>query len=364
MNGETTGNGNGQVPTHYWLIGIPGAIVVTVLLMTFCGRHMTAPVASAAEATSVMISDLEAIGRRYVRFDLPPIETKLSLGAVRETTPKAEIRGIEFTVNGQRMGGLLGKPLAPGPRPVIVVLHPSDSPYVTGLHTATTVKALAEAGYIALSPDYRGWGSSQGEKGNEIEDAAAAIREARKIEGADGRVGVLGYSMGGGIALRAALAETNIQALALFYPQMGGAIEEISEIRVRGTGPGAGQMLRLFQFAQERHANEAEVELAIRQTSPIYHVFRLATPLSIFHGEADEVVSILQSRALEREAKGQGKDVEIHILPGLKHAFANEWEGNAGKDALLAFFARTLPPGAGAPPAEAGLPTGGAGTSH
>ena len=175
----------------------------------------------------------------------------------------------------------------------------------------------------------------------------AAIREARRFPGGDGRVGVLGFSMGGGIALRAALAETNVRPRPLLSADGRG--DRRSPIRVRGTGPGAGQMTDLFRFAQERHANEAEVELAIRQTSAIYHVFRLSAALAIFHGEADEVVSDLQSRALEREANARGKDVEIHILPGLKHAFANEWEGNVGKDALLAFFARALPAGTGTP---------------
>ncbi len=336
------------VPASWWYWGIPIAILVTVLLMKFGARHMTAPVAGSAEATSVMYMDIEATGRRFVRFDHPPQNLEFREGAVRSSSERAEVKNVDFVVDGARMGGLLGRPKNSGnqvPRPIIVVCHPSDSPYVTGLHTATTVQALAEAGYLAFSPDYRGWGASQGSPGFEVHDVIGAIRAAKEglIAGGDGRVGLLGFSMGGGIALRAAYVETNVQAVALYYPQLGGSLEELALVRQGKRIPGAGQMMGLLQFGASRSANDAEVDLALRQTSAIYHVARLQAPLFLVHGAEDEVVNVLQSQALENEARTRGKKVESHYVPGKRHAFANEWDGNDAREDLLRFFSQTLP---------------------
>lgn len=334
-----------EVPAWAWVVGIVATPALVALLMTTCGRRMTPPVASEAEATSVIVQDLERIGRQYVRFDLGKIEQSLEVGETIGRGDGYEVRRVTLTVNGAKQGGLLGVPTSAALTPVIVVCHPADDPYQTGLHTRSTVEALAAAGYRALSIDYRGWGTSEGSRGGEVADAVAAIRAARTLTGSDGRVGLLGFSMGGGVALRASLVDTDVQAIALFYPQLGGAIDEIAEVRLRGRVPGAGQILALLAFAQQAGANEAEVRLAIRQTSPIYHVARGTAPIAVFHGEADEVVSVLQSRALEAEARRVGREVEAHYIPGARHAFANEWETNVARDALLAFFQRTLPLG-------------------
>ncbi len=103
-------------------------------------------------------------------------------------------------------------PVGPGPWPGVVVIHE-----VFGVNDdiREQVGRLAAAGYLALAPDlYRGLGKRRcllatfkalfkGE-GQAFDDIEAARAELAGRADCTGRVGVLGFCMGGGFALLAA----------------------------------------------------------------------------------------------------------------------------------------------------------------
>lgn len=122
------------------------------------------------------------------------------MGDITLTTPHGDMRGY------------LAVPAGSGPWPAIVVIHE-----ITGLNADIRAHAdrLATRGYLALAPDLYSWGrtwqcvraafgdlrAGQGRAFDDI-DAARAWLVAR--DDCAGKVGVIGFCMGGGFALLAA----------------------------------------------------------------------------------------------------------------------------------------------------------------
>lgn len=241
--------------------------------------------------------------------------------------------------------GLLGVP-AQVPAPALVVCHPSDSPYRTGLHTDDTIKWLAELGIYAFAPDYRGWGPSGGQRGNEVRDVWNALATLRRDEVVKpGKVGLLGYSMGGGIAARAAAADSQVAFLGLYYAQMMGSVDELrTALRYGQFEPGSGAVQQLVRDGRAAGADDAELEYTIRMISPIYHLYDFAGRAAIFHGAEDQVVSMRQSEALAAELRRLGKPVSFQTYESLSHAFANTIENPSKGDLEKALRESLLAP--------------------
>jgi uncharacterized protein len=94
-----------------------------------------------------------------------------------------------------------------GPVPAVLMLHGfASSKDEVGKMYAREAKALAEKGVASLRIDFPGFGESEGDPGSitidqELDAAKMAFDALRKTEGIDpDRIGVLGFSLGGGIA--------------------------------------------------------------------------------------------------------------------------------------------------------------------
>ena len=117
-------------------------------------------------------------------------------------------------------------PEGDGPFPVAVICHPH--PLDGGNFRNNVVKAvywyLAGHSIAALRFNFRGVGQSGGFYGGgstEVKDLQAAIDFAlyqQKVDPA--RLGLVGYSFGGGVSVRAAVVDNRIKALALISPQL------------------------------------------------------------------------------------------------------------------------------------------------
>ena len=158
-------------------------------------------------------------------------------------------------------------------------------------HIRDVCDRLARAGFVALAPDlYRGESTTDpGEAGRlmmdlEIDRAAgdldAAIERLRRQDGIEGpRVGVIGFCMGGQLALSASARNPKVGACVDCY----------------GVHPNVS-------------VDHAKIEGAV---------------LGIF-AEHDDFIPLETVRALEASLKDADVDAEIEIFPGTQHAFLNE----------------------------------------
>jgi carboxymethylenebutenolidase len=195
---------------------------------------------------------------------------------------------IEFPSNGSADQGYLATP-ASGAGPGVVVIQEW-----WGLvpHIKDVCDRFAAAGFVALAPDlYRGKQISEpDEAGKEMmalqldragRDMSGAVDELRRRSGRD-TVGVVGFCMGGGLALVLATQRPDaIVACVPFY----------------GVVPWP----------------EAQPDYAQMSAAVLAHI-----------AELDGFFGPDAANSLEAQLKDLGKDVEFHHYAGVDHAFFND----------------------------------------
>lgn len=161
----------------------------------------------------------------------------------------AAIRAEDITFpspngHGEVRGYLVRPADATGPLPAIVVVHENRglNPYI-----ADVTRRLAKAGFMALAPDGLtsvGGYPGNDDKGRELQstvdpeklmnDFFAAVEFLLQDSRSTGRVGIIGFCYGGGVANAAAVAYPELAAAVAFYgrqpdsadvPKIKGAVQ-------------------------------------------------------------------------------------------------------------------------------------------
>jgi carboxymethylenebutenolidase len=117
----------------------------------------------------------------------------------------------KFDAPAGRLRGYLATPAGDGPWPGVVVIHEA-----LGLNDdiRRTTDALAAEGYLAFAPDLLSYGlapvclvatlrslTSGGRRGRAVDDVEAARQFVLDQPGCTGKVGIIGFCMGGGFAI-------------------------------------------------------------------------------------------------------------------------------------------------------------------
>lgn len=119
---------------------------------------------------------------------------------------------VDFAASSGTLPAYLARPSTPGPWPGVVVLHEAF-----GLTDDIRRQAdrFAAAGYLAVAPDLYGWGPTArclvatfralfSGRGRALDDIQAARGFLADRDDCSGKVGVIGFCMGGGLAVLAA----------------------------------------------------------------------------------------------------------------------------------------------------------------
>lgn len=138
------------------------------------------------------------------------------------------MRNIKVDIHGEQVEGVIALP-ASGSGPGVIVIQEwwGLVPHIQGV-----VRRLAEAGFVALAVDhYRGVETTEPDEaqklmmGLQVSAAAADLAGAaaylvgrREVTGR--KIAVLGFCMGGGLALLAPTVSDDISCAAAFYPAM------------------------------------------------------------------------------------------------------------------------------------------------
>jgi len=142
--------------------------------------------------------------------------------------------------------------------------------------------------------DFRSFGKSQGSRttfgAREILDLEVAI-DYLADKGYE-RIGVFGFSMGGGVALRAAALDTRIQAVATYAAPAN--IVELAEHHYRFLGPFKKPFVQTVLFwAQTIYGVEAW------ELIPEYAVPGIRVPVLLTHSHNDTLIPISQGERLQ-----------------------------------------------------------------
>ena len=194
-------------------------------------------------------------------------------------------RMVEFPTNGHMTQGYLATP-ASGKGPGVLVIQEW-----WGLvpHIKNVCDRLAATGLSALAPDmYHGKVASEPDEAGKLFMALQIDRAEKDLAGAAGylaghsstaKLGAVGFCMGGQLALFAGCIDRRIGAVVDFY----------------GIHP---------------------------NVTPDYR--RLGGPVLGLFAEKDGFVTPQVARDVEAAITKAGKQVEIHIYPGVDHAFFND----------------------------------------
>lgn len=138
-----------------------------------------------------------------------------------------KVERIEFRNGGEMIVGDLYRPAGRKPHPCVVMGNGFGMTRNSGL--PRFAEHLRQAGLAVLLFDYRHLGESGGEPrqliepSRQIDDWHRAIAEARMTEWIDGeRIGLWGYSMGAGHAVRVAAEDGRVKAIVAQSPMTDG----------------------------------------------------------------------------------------------------------------------------------------------
>ena len=194
---------------------------------------------------------------------------------------------VQFPFAGGTTGGYLAVP-EQGSGPGVIVIQEW-----WGLvdHIKEVCDRFAAEGFVALAPDmYHGKSTKSPDEAGKLmmalrideaeRDLSAAVDYLETQDStASKKVGVVGFCMGGALALFAASKNSKIGACVVFY----------------GIHP------------------------KVKPDLPNLHA-----PVLGLYGENDKGVNPKVVRTLERDVKALGKSIEVVIYPGADHAFFND----------------------------------------
>jgi carboxymethylenebutenolidase len=230
--------------------------------------------------------------------------------------PKVNSTSVRYVSGKDSVISLLSVPAGKGPFPAIIVIHEW-----WGLTdwVKQNAKNLASRGYVTLAVDlYRGKVAADPELAHELMRGLPEDRAARDLVAAAAylkgraevdpkKIGSIGWCMGGGYSLAAALNIPDLAACVICY----------------------GRLV-------------TDSSLVAKIPCPVLGLF----------GQEDPGITPEMVRDFEAAAKAAGKDISTTEYPGAGHGFMNPANTNkpgfrpdAAKDGwskINAFFARTL----------------------
>jgi dipeptidyl aminopeptidase/acylaminoacyl peptidase len=234
---------------------------------------------------------------------------------------------ISYPSDGIPIAGFMNVPSgtsggAAPPYPVIIALHGYIDPafYTTLDYTTGYADRLAEAGYLVIHPNLRGYRPS-GDGPNTFRvgfavDVLNLIALVKAQGGLPGplqavdptRIGLWGHSMGGGVSIRVLTISRDIRASVLYGAMSGDEARNYAQIRVLSNGT---------RGSYERSVPPE----ALQEISAGFFLDRITAAVSIHHGTADTQVPPVWSTELCKSLQALGKTAECFSYPGQPHTF-------------------------------------------
>jgi dipeptidyl aminopeptidase/acylaminoacyl peptidase len=277
---------------------------------------------------------------------------RLRLGAVRERTAAytsydASYRSRTIHPDGRtetyRITGVINVPTGRGPFPAVVLAHGYIDPavYVRGQGMTRERGFLASRGYVALHVDYRNHAGSDDDPrfqarmrlgySADVINAVKALRKNDRIDVDPDRVGWFGRSMGGGVVLKALVAEPGLVQAASAWASVSSLEAQNFNQFIRPDAEDDALTRRLRQ----RYGLPEENRAFWRANSSRPYLDRITEPVLLVHGRYDDTCPPRWASATQRALQRAEVSSQLAWYPD-GHAFGPSF--NAAMNRTVRFF--------------------------
>jgi dipeptidyl aminopeptidase/acylaminoacyl peptidase len=280
---------------------------------------------------------------------------RLRLGAVREDTAAYTSYDITYrsrstTPRGEEswtISGVLNVPKGRGPFPAVVLAHGYIDPavYERGQGMTRERGYLASRGYIALHVDYRNHGESDDDPRYQLRmrlgysadviNAVKALRASTDVPVADDRIALFGRSMGGGVILKALIAEPGLVQAAAPWASVS-SLEGENYNQFQRDDP--ADRARPDDPGRRYGLPEDNPEFWLANSSRPYFD-RITEPVLMVHGRVDDTCPARWATATRQALVAAGVDAQLEWYDD-SHAFGPAF--NAAMDRTIRFFDEQL----------------------
>ncbi len=258
-----------------------------------------------------------------------------------------ERESITLTNQGEKIFAVLHRPLQAGKVPAVVIC-PGFAGNKCGKFRlfVNLAKQLAKKGIAVLRFDYRGAGDSEGDFKDitlegKLSDTLLCLNFLAKDSQIDAsRIGLLGRSLGGAIAVLAASEYQSIKSLALWAPVFTSepwkklwdlVKSNPNPLAIKETLKHVPASVPNMEFLNQFFKLDIEQKLENIKKIPLLHI----------HGEQDLVVKIEHAKAYRKARELAGKTHFI-LLPKSDHDFSEEEEQAIAIEETCNWFQQTL----------------------
>lgn len=254
---------------------------------------------------------------------------------------------VQFENQGQKIYGTLHVPLINEKCPVVVMCHGFAGNRIGRFRIYVLLaQRLSQLGIASLRFDFRGSGESDGDFSEmtiegEVGDALEALKFVKSLPQIDSkRVGMLGNSFGGAVAVLASCKDKSVKSLALLAALFNSDLwKNRWEAMKTADEASKKELSRLLEehtlgvpFLKEFFMLNIENAMQKIQELPILHI----------HSERDERVGIDQAEHYLRCRKDVKGETHTIRLTQSGHDFSNSEERNTVIEETAKWFLRTL----------------------
>lgn len=229
-------------------------------------------------------------------------------------------------------------------KPVIMQLrgYVEREIYEPGVGTKRSAEVFASNGFISLAPDFLGYGGSDNPSENVFEErfqtytaALDLLASIPSFPAADSsRVGIWGHSNGGQIAITilTILGERGSRIPTTLWAPVTKPFP-YSILYYTDEADDYGKALR-------KKLADFERDYDVESYMMINFLEKIAAPLQLHQGTADEAVPVKWNESFVRVLHDKKKDIEYFMYPGADHNLTPGWNTVIARD--IEFFRRTL----------------------
>jgi acetyl esterase/lipase len=257
--------------------------------------------------------------------------------------PKTEI--CYSTISKPLYLDLFRPPINTSPLPLIICIHGGGWGAGTRAEMFELAMGLTKCGFCAACIDYRLAPVNRFPAAVvDVKTALNYLREhAKELNIDPRRIGVVGGSAGGHLALLMATTSADIQQLRAASPTAPCPVKAV--VSISGPTDLAAELPKNSELVVENFLGKkrAQADDLWKQASPINYVTRYAAPMLVIQGDADEIVPYYQAVSFVSACKKAGASAELITLHNRSHgAGGDQKETAASVRALVEFLVKNV----------------------